>query len=846
MLRLLKFYVPYSNICKTGRLGIFAWACLLIGTSASAQVKPTLAADRMKGLQQRQVLEKRSTINTVKFRNIGPTVMSGRVDDIEANPEDPTEFYVAYASGGLWHTTNNGQSFTPIFDSADVIGIGDIAVNWKTRTIWVGTGEVNSSRSSYAGIGVYKSTDNGKSWKYLGLPESHHIGKIQLHPTDDNTAWVAVLGHLYSPNKERGVYKTTDGGATWKQTLAIDDNTGVVDLDINPQNPNEVYAAAWYRTRRAWDFEESGKTSGLYKSMDGGNTWSLLSKEGSGLPNGEHVGRIGIAVYPKNPQIVYAILDNQTAKPDTAKKDTLVYALDELKSLSIEQFAQLNDNRLDTLLKRNRLFPKYTAKQVKEMVANNQLKPTSLYDYLYVNTGFEGTPIGAEVYRSDNGGQSWHKTHEKEIPIFFTYGYYFAKIYVSPYNPDKLYALGFSSQVSTDGGKTWKNMDKPNVHADHHALWVNPKRDSHLINGNDGGVNITYDDGENWFKANTPPVGQYYAITVDNAKPYNVYGGLQDNGVWYLPSATSRNSFANSGLGLADGVEKNIGGGDGMQVQVDERDNVTTYFGSQFGNYARTNRLTKEGTKRITPRHQLGEKPLRFNWQAPILLSPHNNDILYFGSNKFHRSFNQGDTMIALTGDITKGGKEGDVPYGTLTTISESPLRFGLIYTGTDDGNIHVTKDAGATWTLISAPKKKGFSLPQDLWVSRVTASKFKEGRVYISLNGYRSDDFSPYLFISEDYGANWTAVGKDLPAEPINVVKEDPKNENIIYVGTDGGLYVSFNKGQSFMMWNAGLPKSIPIHDIAIQERENEIVLGTHGRSIYIAKLEVVQKAAR
>lgn len=846
MLRLLNFSVPCLNIGKTRRLVLFAWACLLFGSSASAQVKPTSAADRIKGLQQRQVLEKRSTINHIKFRNIGPTVMSGRVDDIEVNPEDPTEFYVAYATGGLWHTTNNGQSFTPIFDSADVIGIGDIAVNWKTRTIWVGTGEVNSSRSSYAGIGVYKSTDNGKSWKYLGLPESHHIGKIQLHPTDDNTAWVAVLGHLYSPNKERGVYKTTDGGATWKQTLAIDDNTGVVDLDINPQNPNEVYAAAWYRTRRAWNFEESGKTSGIYKSMDGGNTWSLISKEGSGLPTGDHVGRIGIAVYPKNPQIVYAILDNQTARPDTAKKDTLVYALDELKNLSIEQFAQLNNNRLDTLLKRNRLFPKYTAKQVKEMVANNQLKPTSLYDYLYVNTGFEGTPIGAEVYRSDNGGQSWRKTHQKEIPIFFTYGYYFAKIYVSPYNPDKIYALGFSSQVSTDGGKTWKDMDKPNVHADHHALWVNPKRDSHLINGNDGGVNITYDDGENWFKANTPPVGQYYAITVDNAKPYNVYGGLQDNGVWYLPSATARNSFANSGLGLADGAEKNIGGGDGMQVQVDGRDNLTTYYGSQFGNYARTNRLTKEGTKRITPRHQLGEKPLRFNWQAPILLSPHNNDILYFGSNKFHRSFNQGDTMIALTGDITKGGKEGDVPYGTLTTISESPLRFGLIYTGTDDGNIHVTKDAGATWALISAPKKKGFNLPQDLWVSRVTASKFKEGRVYISLNGYRSDDFSPYLFVSEDYGTNWAAVGKDLPAEPINVVKEDPKNENIIYVGTDGGLYVSFNKGQSFMMWTAGLPKSIPIHDIAIQERENEIVLGTHGRSIYIAKLEEVQKAGR
>jgi photosystem II stability/assembly factor-like uncharacterized protein len=819
---------------------------LLVTFLSNAQVKPTSGADRLKKIEQRRALEKKSTINHVKFRNIGPSVMSGRVVDIDANPQDPTEFYVAYATGGLWHTTNNGQSFTPIFDSADVLFLGEIAVNWKTRTIWAGTGEVNSSRSSYAGIGLYKSKDNGKSWQYIGLPESHHIGKIQLHPTDDNTAWVAALGHLYSPNSERGVFKTTDGGATWKHTLRVDNNTGAVDLDINPQNPNELYAAMWYRTRSAWNFEESGKTSGIYKSTDGGNTWALLTNQGSGFPTGDHVGRIGVAVYPKNPQIVYAILDNQQPRPDTAKKDTAVYALDELKNLTIEEFARLNESKLDTLLKRNRLSNKYSAKAVKELVASNKLKPTSLFDYLYVNTGFEGTPIGCEVYRSDNGGQSWRKTNEKEVPIFFTYGYYFAKIYVSPYNENKVYALGFSSQVSTDGGKTWKNMDKGNVHADHHALWVNPQRDAHLINGNDGGINITYDNGDNWFKANTPAVGQYYAVTVDNARPYNVYGGLQDNGVWYQPSQTPRNPFAGSGLGLADESVKNLGGGDGMQVQADLRDNVTVYYGSQFGNYSRTNRLNREGTRRITPRHELGEKPLRFNWQAPILLSPHNNDIVYFGSNKFHRSFNQGDTMIALTQDLTKGGKEGDVPYGTLTTISESPLRFGLIYSGTDDGNIHVTKDAGATWSLISSGNKKGASLPQGLWVSRVTASPHKEGRVYATLNGYRFDDFTPYLYESEDYGATWTKIGRDLPIEPVNVVKEDPKNENILYIGTDGGLYVSFDRGQSFMMWNAGLPKSVPVHDIAIQTRENEIVLGTHGRSIYIAKLDDVQKAAK
>lgn len=819
---------------------------LLVTIFTNAQVKPTPAADRLRGLLQRQVLEKRSTINHIKFRNIGPSIMSGRVVDLEVNSDDPTEFYVAYATGGLWHTTNNGLSFTPIFDSVDVLFIGDIAVNWRTRTIWVGTGEVNSSRSSYAGIGMYKSTDNGKNWQYLGLPESHHIGEIQLHPTDDNTAWVAVLGHLYSPNSERGVFKTTDGGASWKHTLYVDNNTGAVDLDINPQNPNEVYAAMWYRTRRAWNFEESGRTSGIYKSTDGGNTWSLVTKQGSGFPTGDIVGRIGLAVYPKKPQIVYAIVDNQKPKPDTAKKDTLVYALAELKNLTKEQFAQLEERKLDTLLYRNRMTPRYSAKTVKELIATGQLQSTALYDYLFMNTGFEGTPVGAEVYRSDNGGQTWRKTNEKEIPINFTYGYYFSTIYVSPYNPDKVFALGFTSQVSTDGGKTWKSMDKPNVHVDHHALWINPKRDSHLINGNDGGLNITYDDGGSWFKANSPSVGQFYTVAVDNARPYNVYGGLQDNGVWWGPSNNKESvDWHESG----DYPFKRIMGGDGMQVQVDTTDNITTYAGFQFGNYSRLNRMNPRGTaKRITPRHQLGEKPLRFNWQTPILLSSHQPHVLYFGSNKMHRSFNRGDTMITLSGDLTRGGREGDVPYGTITTISESPRRFGLIYTGTDDGNIHVSRDAGYTWTLVNNKPQRTSDAPlaMGLWVSRIIASQYKDGRVYVSLNGYRFDDFTPYLFVSEDYGNTWTPIGRDLPAEPINVVREDPKKENILYVGTDGGLYVSFDRGKSFMMWNGGLPKSIPVHDIAIQTRENEIVLGTHGRSIYIAKLDEVQKMVK
>jgi len=850
MLRLLKISLTV----------VFLHFCFVV----FPQPGPTPAEERLKVAEQRKALEARSVLNDIKFRSIGPSIMSGRVVDIDANPEDPTEFYVAYATGGLWHTRNNGQSFTPIMDNLDILFIGDIAVNWEKTTIgkgvnktdriiWVGTGEVNSSRSSYAGMGVYKTTDNGEHWDYLGLPESHHIGKIQLHPTNDNIAWVAALGHLYSPNKERGVFKTTDGGKTWKQTLFVDDNTGCVDLDINPSNPNEVYAAMWYRVRRAWKFEESGKTSGIYKSTDGGETWKLVSAVGSGFMTGDKIGRIGITVYPKNPNIVYAVVDNNTPKPAAEKKKDSAYKKEDFKNINKEQFEQLSSKWLDTFLRANRFPRKYNAKLVKEMVAADKVKPTALWDFLDSDDGFQNTGIaGCEVYRSEDGGQSWKKTHDKPIGIFNTYGYYFAKIYTSHYNPDKVFILGFYAEVSTDGGKTFKTMDKGNVHADHHALWVNPKRDSHTINGNDGGTNISYDDGENWFKANTPAVGQYYAITTDDAKPYNVYGGLQDNGSWWGPSTHKEDiSWIDNG----QYAYKPINGGDGMQAQVDTRDNATVYSGSQFGVYGRYNKDRRGSQRFIRPQHDLGEKPLRFNWQTPILLSKHNQDVLYYGSNRFYRSLNKGDTMIAMSNDLTNGRVSGNVPYGTLTTISESPLRFGLVYTGTDDGNIHRSYDGGYTWeqlnqTVPALPVKKvaKLSTPNNqlqtnkLWVSRVNTSQHKEARVYVSLNGYRFDNFAPYLYVSDDYGTTWKKIGNDLPNEPINVVKEDPKDENIIYIGTDGGLYVSFDAGNSFMLWNGGLPKSVPVHDIAIQQRENEIVLGTHGRSLFVAKLDDVQ----
>ncbi len=414
----------------------------------------------------------------------------------------------------------------------------------------------------------------------------------------------------------------------------------------------------------------------------------------------------------------------------------------------------------------------------------------------------------------------------------FTYGYYFSNIRCQPNNADKVYLLGFYLIRSDDGGRTWQNINGDNVHVDHHALWVNPNRPGHLVNGNDGGLNISWDDGASWIKCNQPPVGQFYAVAVDEAQPYRVYGGTQDNGVWVGPSTYQASSNWHQ---TGQYPYQNLLGGDGMQVAIDTRTNDIIYAGYQFGNYFRIEQ--KSGKKKpITPKHDLGERPLRFNWQTPIHLSTHQQDVLYIGAHRLYRSFNRGDDWEAISGDLTQGGREGNVPYGTLTTISESPLKFGLIYTGSDDGLIHITRDGGDTWMRISD------SLPPNLWVSRVVASAHQKSRVYASLNGYRWDDFTPYLFVSEDYGASWVRIGNDLPLEPINVIREDLENPDVLYIGTDAGAYVSVDRGQSFHALCPDLP-TVPVHDIAIQKQARELILGTHGRSLYRINIAHIQK---
>ncbi|NNF30396.1 MAG: glycosyl hydrolase [Flavobacteriaceae bacterium] len=807
----------------------------LVSLSIYGQPAATSASEVENGLQQKQQLAEKSIVKNLPLESIGPTIMSGRVVDFAVNPENPVEFYVGYASGGVWYTKNNGTSFEPVLDSSPTQNVGSLSVDWKNKVIWVGTGEVNSSRSSYAGIGLLRSEDGGKSWQNMGLRDSHHISKIMINPNNTDEMIVSAVGHLYSKNSERGVYKTMDGGKTWNRTLFVNDETGIIEMDVDRNNFNLMYAASWDKDRKAWNFRGNGTGSAIYKSTDAGNTWAKITVDGSGFPTGEGVGRIGVAVVDAN--TVYAIHDNQFRREESGEKesDDGILSKDDFKTMTVSQFLELDNNRLKDFLRQNGFQEKYRPENVKNMVRSGSVKPVDLARYLEdANTMLFDTPvIGAEVYKSTDGGKTWNKTHDGYLDgIYFSYGYYFGKIHVDPNNRDKIYIYGVPILKSADGGKSFESIGAENVHGDHHALWINPEMPGHLIDGNDGGVNISYDDGETWIKNNAPAVGQFYTVNVDNEKPYNVYGGLQDNGVWKgAHNATMNYRWQQSG----QNPYKSIMGGDGMQVQIDSRNTNIVYTGFQFGNYFRLNLENEEQTY-IQPKHELGENPYRFNWQTPILLSSHNQDILYLGGNKLMRSMNQGNDWDAISGDLTKGGKPGNVAYGTLTSISESPFQFGLLYAGSDDGLLHLTQNGGGNWINIST------TFPKDLWVSRVIASEHKKERVYVTLNGYRWDDFKAYVYVSENYGQSWTDISSNLPASPVNVIKEDPANEDLLYLGTDNGAWVSFNRGKSWEVFSGGLP-NVAVHDLVVQKRDKDLVLGTHGRSFYRADIEVLQQ---
>jgi photosystem II stability/assembly factor-like uncharacterized protein len=795
-----------------------------------AQAQPSTASAIADAAATRLSARANSPFRDFSVRAIGPTVQGGRIVDIEVDPRSDKTWYVGYASGGLFKTTNNGQSFAPIFDEQAALGVGDLAISpANPDLIYLGTGENNSSRSSYAGAGVFKSTDAGKSWAAMGLNGSHHIGRVIAHPTDPNTVWVAVMGPLYTNSSERGVFRSSDGGNTWQKTLYLDDKTGAIDLVIDPNNPDRLWAAMWQRDRKAWEFDEDGIGSAMHRSADGGKTWQRL---GNGLPSGETVGRYGIAASPSQPGLLYAVLDNQEIDPKLQREDTIAgLTARQLSAMRQEDFLKLADSKLDSFLDESGYPGKYKAAKVKEDLKAGiyTLKDVAEYFGDANQALFQTAVKGTELYRSTDYGDSWAKVHSDPLTgVFFTYGYYFGQVRVAPDRPEEIYTYGVPLIKSTDGGKTWIRLDTVgDVHVDHHALWFNPKDPDHILLGNDGGLYLSYDRGAHLAHLDNVPVGQFYTVAVDMEEPYNVYGGLQDNGVL---KGSSR-SVINRGKDWTF-----IGGGDGMCVVVDPKKSSTYYTGYQFGNYYRY-----EQGKRpvyITPRHDIGTPKYRWNWRTPVIGSPHNHEILYMGSQYLHRSLNMGESWEAISPDLTTNRMpQGNVPYSTITAISESPLKFGLLWVGTDDGKVQRTTDGGNTWQNRSA------GLPAGLWVSSLTASPHDKATAFLSLTGYRQDDFHAYLYRTTDDGQSWVSIRGNLADEAINTVIQDPVSPQLLFCGSDHGTYLSLDGGAS---WQAfGQIPNVACYDLLVHPREPELVVGTHGRSILIAGIKPLRDLA-
>ncbi|HKL18981.1 MAG TPA: hypothetical protein VJ905_08420 [Halalkalibaculum sp.] len=819
---------------KTKASLLFTFLFLFSYSFAYSQiVEATTTEQRNQTVEQYQQMRQNSIFKEYPVRNVGPVVMSGRVTDIAVHEQRPSHFYVAYASGGVFETTNSGNTMSPIFDNQGSLTIGDIAISKADKDIlWVGTGENNSSRSSYAGAGVYKSNDGGKSWNFAGLRGSQHIGRIVTHPENADIAWVASMGPLYSMNEVRGIYKTTDGGSNWQKTLSPPDSTGVIDLIIHPENPEILWATTWQRFRQAWNFQEAGNGSAIYKSTDGGESWNKVME---GFPEDDYVGRIGIDVSKSNPDILYAFLDNQKQTKTKVEEEEEGLTQTDFLEMNKEEFQQLDDKELEQFLRDNGFPKKYTAARVKLDVREGKYEPKALSEYLGdANAALFETDInGAEVYKSTDGGESWQMVNEYALDnIIFTYGYYFGEVRVSPSDPEELYIMGVPALKSTDGGATWKPIaENQPVHVDHHAMWIDPADTDHILLGNDGGLYESHDGGINFIHHNVTPVGQFYTVDVDMEKPYNIYGGLQDNGVYTGPSTGSPDD---------NNHWERLFGGDGMHVQVDPRNSNLVYTGFQFGNYFKIDRSSNDYT-RITPRHEVGEERYRYNWNTPVELSNHNADIVYFGTQKLNRSFDQGETWTPISPDLTnekESQQEGDVPYSTLTTIAESPLNFNVIWIGTDDGNVQLTRDGGASWTNVSG------SLPDRRWVSEVHASKHDEATAYVSLNGYRFDEFKTYVYKTTDYGKTWESVKGDLPEDVTNIIIQDPEVPEILYAGLDNGTFISFNDGNNWHLLNE-IP-NVASYTMLVHPRDLDLVVATHGRSIFVTDVKPLHKVAK
>lgn len=700
-------------------------------------------------------------LNAVPVRELGPANMGGRVTALAVAESRPRTMYVGTAAGGLWKTVNNGTTWKAVFEHETTASVGDVAVAPSNPdVVWVGTGEANPRNSVSWGDGVYRSVDGGKTWQRRGLRETAHIGRVLIHPASPDLVYVAALGRVWGANRLRGVFKTADGGQSWQNVFYVNDDTGAIDLAMDPSDPETLYVAAWQCRRGPFaggnPAVQTGPGSALYKTSDGGRTWLRLS---AGLP-GRPLGRCGLSVYRRDPRVVYAVV--QTDLTDAS---------------------------------------------------NLGQRP---------RTGSD--PSRGGVFRSEDGGMSWIKLNDL-CPRPF----YFGQIRVDPYDDRRVYVLGRELYVSDDGGRTFREPAAPHTHVDHHALGIDPRDPDHLVLGGDGGLNLSYDRGATWQNIDQLPIGQFYGVAVDNCQPYRIYGGLQDNGSWGGPSATRRPE----GVTSADWFS--VLGADGFRCQVDPSDRATIYAETQYGGLHRVNVATGQD-REIAPPAPRGGPPYRFHWDAPIIVSPHDPQTLYFGGNHLFRSTDRGDHWREISPDLTRGrpGPSPDTGHA-LTAVAESPLRAGLLYVGADDGRVHVSRDGGGSWIEVS---NRLPGLSADGWVTCVTCSHRAEGTAYLAVDRHCLDDPTPYLFRTDDHGRTWRSLAKGLPATgPIHVVREDPRNGNLLFVGTEFGLFVSPDGGASWHQVRGRLP-TVPVRDLAIQERERELVIGTHGRSLYVMDL--------
>ncbi len=803
-----------------------------------------------------------------RWRELGPAVFGGRVVDIEIAAGKPSSIWVASASGGLWYTENNGVTWRCIFQEEGTISIGDVALDPKNEeVIWVGTGEANNQRSSYWGDGIYKTTDGGESWHNMGLPKSQHIGRIVVDPGDSDRVYVAVLGNLYSPNPERGVYRTLDGGQHWEHVLQPGEDVGAVDLVIDPGHPETLYAATYERRRRAWDFDGSGPGSAIYKSEDGGDHWHRLE---GGLPTGE-IGRIGLSLHGAAPGTLYVTLANlnevEVPQEEPVSLETTfrggrlevrkVQAGGGAAQAGLEKgdvLLQLGDVALDNVWAAAEVFgmaaePALAAEGevavtvIFERDGERKELEVKLSDLMRAKPNAKRfKTVGGEIWRSTDGGATFEKRNEKSAGG--SPPYYYGQIRVDPNDVEQVYLLGVPLTRSEDGGATWSGNIARSVHVDHHALVVDPKDSQRLLLGNDGGLHQSYDRGKTWYHYENLPLAQFYAVGVDMAEPYNVYGGTQDNGTWGGPSRSARRG------GIEQHEWYSVGGGDGFYAVPDPRDPATIYGESQFGMVYRRD-LKSGSSKSIRPRApkrasgedgEQEQERYRFNWNSPIVVSHHNPEIIYFGGNRLFKSFNRGDEWPIRSEDLTTQDPEklkGNVPHCTITTIAESPFDPLRVLVGTDDGLVQLSEDGCLTFTNLAG---RFPGVPTGWWVNRVEFSAHDQDLAWAVFTGYREDDFRPFVYRTRNGGASWELIVDGLHQAPVNVIREDPKLPGLLYLGTELGGFYTLDGGDHWQPLGQGLP-TLAVYDLVVHPRDGEIVAGTHGRGFWILDVSLYRQ---